>query len=156
MCYYKSVLHHRGTKSPPHPPSPQQLLCLNKMCSTHHCCCALIHSEAKIYIKCDHKTVWCSQLARPHKQQGTFVFLSCIIIFFLLFHSPHIKLQSELLPPSVFSSWIMFSSSSRSLHLQVSQTYWHAFMVQSQQSPWMNHVAAGMHGLSFYDKYCNS
>lgn len=62
----------------------------------------------------------------------------------------------NFLPPSVFFSWIMFSASSKRLHLQVSQTYWHAFMVQSQQSPQMNHVAAGMYGLSFYDKYCNS
>lgn len=69
----------------------------------------------------------------------TLVFLDCIVFFFFNF-------CCELLLPSV--SWIMFSSPSRSLHLQLSQTYWPASVVQSQHGPRMNHVAASMQALS--------
>ena len=66
---------------------------------------------------------------------------------YYLFFSLLLFAHSELLLP--FVSWIMFSSPSQSLHLLVSQTYWHASVVRSQHSPRMNHVAASMQELSF-------
>jgi hypothetical protein len=122
------------------------------MCSTQHHSVPL---PSPIRVKkneadkwCFNKTVQCSRRAPQCSRH-----YSCAIVFALFFNFFHTvikfavwKMLNFWSPPFLGSC---STSPTPSLHLLVSQTYWHASLVQSQQRPQMNNGAVSMQEHSF-------